>query len=352
MNHGTRHPATIRDVARAAGVSLGAASQALNNRPGVSEELREKVRRAAEQLNYSRYHAARKILGSGTRTLAFICFRLHGWPSPQDIFLSPILMSMAETARSHNHLFQLQVFDQMDRSHRQQAIRDFLESSLCDGYVLYVFSQLNEIDVLELNEIGVPYVVMGKAPSLMDTWCAHVDNRRGGYEATAHLIKLGRRRIAFISGPGDSLDSLNRLRGYREALEEHGVAFDPRLIGRGDYAVEEGYRAMRQILAAGGERPDGVFGADDRIAQGAVRALADAGIRVPDEVAVIGFDDSVAAVCSQPSLTTMHQPLYDLGKATVDLLVERIGNPGAPARQVCLQPTLVIRQSCPPGRGD
>ena len=346
VNNKKKRSATIRDVARQAGVSLGAASQALNNRPGVSEELRERVRRAARELGYSRYQAARKILGSGTRTLAFICFRLRGWPSPQDVFLSPILMAMAEAARAHDHLFHLQVFEDLDRNHRQQAIKEFLESSLCDGYVLYIFSQLTEIDVLELNEIGVPYVVMGKAPSLIEACCVYVDNRRGGYEAAEHLIKLGRRRIAFLSGPADSLDSLNRLRGYREALQDHDVPFDPRLIARGDYSVEEGYRAMLRLLDGEDMPMDGVFCADDRIAQGVVRALRERGLGVPGDVSVIGFDDSVAAVCSDPRLTTMRQPLYDLGKSTIDLLIERIRHPEVEPRQIRLTAELIVRDSC------
>lgn len=334
--------ATIREVARLAGVSLGSASAALNGLPGVSEDTRRRVDDAARQLNYRLVPAS----GGRSRMMAFICFRHTGWPSPQDMFLSPILLSMAEATRKNKHVFQFHIFDPMQRQERQRAIADFARESLCDGYVLYVFSELNEIDVMELNEIGLPYVVLGDSPKLIEADCVYVDNLRGGYAATEHLIHAGRKRIAFISGPADSIDSLHRFRGYREALAAHRLDFDRRLAEVGDYAVEEGYRRLHAILDRLEVPPDGLFCADDRIGQGAIKALKERGLRVPEDVSVMGYDDSLAALCSDPPLSTMRQPLSLLGAGAIDLLAGRLADPHGQRSRVVLLPELVIRDSC------
>lgn len=338
----TKRRTTLRDVAKEAGVSLGSASAALNGLPGVSEETRQRVKEAARRLNYKLAHTSQ----GRARMLAFICFRKNDWPTPEDMFLSPIIMAMAEATRRHKHVFQFHIFDAMPRHERQQAIAEFAREGLCDGYVLFVFSELNEIDVVELNEIGLPYVILGESPKLIEADCVYVDNRRGGYDATDYLIRNGRRRLAFLSGPPDSLDSLNRFRGYREALAAHGIDFDSRLFEVGNYSVEEGYRAMQSILARVDSPPDGIFCADDRIGQGAVKALKDHGLRVPEDVSVIGFDDSIAAICSVPPLTTMRQPLDSLGASAINLLAERLKDPMGEKKRIVLTPELIVRESC------
>jgi LacI family transcriptional regulator len=170
-----------------------------------------------------------------------------------------------------------------------------------------------------------------------------VDNEMGAQTAVTHLVRLGRRRIALIAGPSTSLAAEDRTRGYRKALHERMVRVDDALISHGDFTETSGYEGMQRLLP---HEPDAVFVASDTMALGALRALRETGKRVPDEVALIGFDDTPQAVTASPSLTTIRQPIQQTGVLAVEMLIDILENGGDPPRRIILPTELVIRTSC------
>jgi LacI family transcriptional regulator len=182
-----------------------------------------------------------------------------------------------------------------------------------------------------------------------------VENREGARQAVAHLLALGHRRVATITGPLHMAVALDRRDGYKQALLEAGLAVDPALIARGDFTQEGGYRAMSQLLSLP-QPPTAVFVASDAMAIGALRAAREAGRAVPGDVAVVGFDDLPSAAFASPPLSTVHQPIYDLGATAANLLADRLdGAEQSSPVHICLPTRLVVRQSCgggPPAASD
>jgi LacI family transcriptional regulator len=173
-----------------------------------------------------------------------------------------------------------------------------------------------------------------------------VDNLTGAHTAVTHLVRLGRRRIALITGPSGSLAAEDRKRGYLNALVERRLLVDEGLIIHGDFTEDSSYRAMERLLA---KEPDAIFVASDSMALGAMRALREVGKRVPEEVAVVGFDDLPQAVTADPPLTTIRQPIQRAGVLAVEMLIDILENGMGPARRIILPTELVIRASCGSG---
>ncbi len=252
---------------------------------------------------------------------------------------------MAGRARQLGYSFQFHAFAPTGKRNRRKSIRDLVRDTCCAGLVIYVFSRYDDITGTEPTGIPCPCVALGDIPESVGIDCICVDNRAGGFAATEHLIGIGRRRIGFISGPADSIDSTQRFRGFHEALLLHGLALDERLVQAADFTIETGYAATEAMLQASSDAPDGIFCANDRIARGAIGALRDAGLRVPVDVSLVGFDDTIADA-ADPALTTVRQPLVPLGERTIDVLAGRIMDPKRRPGRLALAPELVIRDSC------
>jgi len=169
------------------------------------------------------------------------------------------------------------------------------------------------------------------------------DNIGGAREAVTHLLRLGRTRVATITGPQNMIAGADRLAGYLAALRDRAMVSEPGLIAEGDFTEAGGYRAMQQLLP---HRPDAVFAASDMMAVGALRALREAGLRVSEDVAIVGFDDLPQAARTEPPLTTVRQPTYRLGTTTVDALLDLIEYPDSSPRRIVLPTELVVRASC------
>jgi LacI family transcriptional regulator len=177
----------------------------------------------------------------------------------------------------------------------------------------------------------------------MDVNYLDVDNAQASREATLHLLRLGRNRIATISGPHDQIAGYDRMRGYQMALQDRGKTILPELVAEGDFTEAGGYTAMRRLIPM---KPEAVFAASDMTAIGALRALHEANLRVPDDVALIGFDDIPAAAKADPPLTTMRQPIRSMGMVAVETLIDIIAHPRSDTRHIVLTTELVIRASC------
>ena len=223
----------------------------------------------------------------------------------------------------------------------RRMIRQILHGGLLDGVV--VSSMLMEDPIVQsLHETKKPFIVGGRPPKL-DVNYLDVDNTTGGREATLHLLRLGHKRIATITGPQDMIAGYDRFEGYRKALAERGVVFQPELVAESDFSESGGYAAMRRLLP---HHPTAIFVASDMMAEGAMRALRDAGMRVPQDVAVVGYDDMPKASRTTPPLTTIRQPTNRMGSLAVNSLIDIIQNPGSHKRHIVLPVELVIRESC------
>jgi DNA-binding LacI/PurR family transcriptional regulator len=329
---------TLEEVAAAAGVSRATVSRVVNRSPKVSDEAREAVEHAIARLGYVPNRAARSLVTRRSDSVALVV------PEPDTLFFSDpffarivrgISGALAETE------FQLVLISGLAPAGRERLER-YLLSGHADGVLLI---SLHGEDPLPrtLLEAGVPLVQMGR-PAGIATSYVDADNEGGAHQAVEYLLERGRRTIATIAGPDDMAAGIDRVAGYRAALAEAGLEADPALVERGDFTQESGERAMAALLE---RRPglDAVFAASDLMAAGALPVLAAAGKRVPQDVALVGFDDSVTARLTDPPLTTVRQPIEEMGRELARMLLDQIlsRDPGPQTLVLCTE--LVERGS-------
>lgn len=342
---GRKKRVTSRDVARLAGVSRTTVSLVLNNTPnaGISPETRRRVLEAARQLNYHPNAAARSLVSQRAMTLGLVLCQ-----SPEqvfaDLFLPQVLQGISTVTQPAGYRILLEtVTDAQDNGYAALA-----HEKRIDGFILSG-PRSDDQALLTLHAEGFPIVLLGQLPGT-DIPFVDVDTVQAAYSAVEHLIALGHRRIALITNaPLDYTASQARLEGYRRALKDHGLPFDPDLVAYGAFREETGQRAMTHLLSRH-PLPTAVFAASDAIALGAMVAIRRQGLHIPDDIALVGFDDVPLAGYVNPPLTTVRLPAYDLGKQAARLLVDLVEGHNPQATQVLLETTLVVRASC--GGGD
>ncbi|MFF7291247.1 LacI family DNA-binding transcriptional regulator [Microbacterium sp. NPDC008134] len=326
--------ATIEEVAAAAGVSRSTVSRVVNGSTSVSPEALAAVHDAIERLNYVPNRAARSLASRQTHAIALIVpedtTRFFGDP-----FFAAIVAGITGTLRSSDYLLNLLIAsdDPGDK------MTGFVRNGGVDGALL-VSHHTSDAFIDRIAD-AVPVVYGGRPVRTRETdYVVDVDNVAGAREAVRRLVDIGRTRIATISGPLTMLSSIDRVQGFREALADAGLT--PFAEEEGDYSEASGADAARRILAAG--RPDAIFVASDLMARGALTALRASGIRVPDDIALVGFDDSSVALSCDPQLTTMRQPMYAQGEAMAQVLLSRLAGE-EPPRTTILPTELVVRAS-------
>ncbi|MDA8372323.1 MAG: LacI family DNA-binding transcriptional regulator [Nocardiopsaceae bacterium] len=338
--NGGRRP-TLEMVALRAGVGRGTVSRVINGSDQVSPATRAAVQNAIAELGYVPNHAARTLVTRRTDTIALVVSepdeRLFAQP-----FFADIVRGVSAVLNEREQQLLLATSRSADEHDR---LGDYLTGHHVDGVLLV---SLHRDDPLpdRLAEAGVPCVIGGR-PQWQTRYPIHyvdIDNIGGAYMATRRLIQTGRRRIATVAGPHDMVAGEDRLEGYRKALRDSGRAAPGELIARGDFSFESGEAAMRRLLAAVPDL-DGLFVASDPMALAAIRTLRDVGLRVPDDVAVIGYDDSSFASHSDPPLTTVHQPTERMGAEMVRVLIDTVVPKAAGSSRLILDPHLVIRES-------
>ncbi|MDA0567349.1 LacI family transcriptional regulator [Streptomonospora sp. S1-112] len=338
--NGGRRP-TLEMVAMRAGVGRGTVSRVINGSDQVSPATREAVRTAIAELGYVPNHAARTLVTRRTDTVAFVIAE-----SDDRLFAQPFFAQIVRGVSSALNEMGLQLLLTTVRSAQEyERLGDYLTAHHVDGVLLV---SLHADDPLpdRLVEAGVPFVIGGR-PSWQTRHPVHsvdVDNVGGAHTATRRLIETGRRRIATVAGPPDMVAGADRLEGYHQALREAGLPPAPELVARGDFSYESGESAMRRVLEAAPD-VDAVFVASDPMALAVLRVLRAAGRRIPDDVAVIGYDDSPFAPHSDPPLTSVHQPTERMGREMARILAD-IAIPGtADHTERMLDTHLVIRES-------
>jgi DNA-binding LacI/PurR family transcriptional regulator len=242
-------------------------------------------------------------------------------------------------AANQNHLT-LALFIFHSAQEGREKFKNILTTGLLDGLIITA-DRKDDYYLTTLREYDMPFVLIGRLRNTENYSSIDTDNFGGGYMATKHLIDLGYRRIGTVSST-QNFSGEARYEGYCRALEEHNIPFDERLVAFGDYSLDSGYKGTQKIIAA---KPDAIFTASDTMALGAIRALREAGLKVPDDVAVVGYDDLPPAVQSHPPLTTIQQPIEETGRLAIETLIKLIDNRNLPPQRVILPNKLIVRAS-------
>jgi len=295
--------ATIKDVAKRAGVAISTASYALNGHDKIKGATRERVLQAAKELNYRKNGLAMDLKMSKTNTIALILSDLIG------PFYSELIRGVQELVLEKGY----DLIVCSSYGDESSTAAKFLRETRVDGVILLAHNIKSDF-IRESAREGFPIIVLDRHltdnPHIVSI---NVNNHEGAYEATNYLIKKGKSSIAFISGPKNSTDSQDRLAGYRQGLEDRGLTYYSKWTINGKFTQEGGYQATK-ILINQGEIPEAIFYANDEMAIGGLEALKDNNISVPEEISIIGFDDIQIASYLHPPLTTMRQPKYEVGK--------------------------------------
>lgn len=330
----------IRDVAQRAGVSISTVSRVLNNTDyPVKPETRVRVLKAIEELKFRPNDMARGLLMKKSRTIGLVV------PDISNPYYPELSLGIEATASEHGYSV---IFCNTSRKvEKLGQYVDVLLQKRADGIII-AGGGTQSVQVSQvLSDFDVCVALVGRHnlpfPSVQ------VDNFEAARGATVHLLELGHRGISFLSGPPRLTSVQDRLAGYRAALKEHGIESDDKLYHEGDFGAESGYEGAKAILQ-GGDRPTAIFASNDRMAVGALAAAADLGLNVPEDVSVIGFDDTVLASQIRPALTTVAVPAYDMGATTMQLLLKLLAGEECP-QTVWLPTRLVIRQSSGPPPG-
>jgi DNA-binding LacI/PurR family transcriptional regulator len=334
---------TLEEVARLAGVSRATASRVFTANPRVSDDARRAVERAAGELGYVPNWAARSLVTGRSDSVGVVI------PEPTgrlfaDPFFPRLVRGIGEVLTAHRLQLVLFVPQSSDDENR---LEKYLAGRHVDAVLLV---SLHGSDPLpgRLQERGIPVVVGGRPLERSDLSFVDIDNQAGGRSATEHLVAEGRRRIAHIAGPLDMPAGFDRLQGYRAALA--GAGLEGELVEHGDFGRETGETAMERLLARDPQL-DAVFVASDLMAAGALRALQAAGRSVPADVALIGFDDSPIATSTLPQLSSVRQPIEEMGREMARLVLRLSGATKPVPRQVVLGTELALRASSGGERG-
>lgn len=333
---------TIKDVAQHAQVSVTTVSHVINGTRFVSEAARERVQQAIAALNYVPSALARSLKSSRTHTVGMMI------PNNSNPYFAEIIRGIEDACFEAG--FNVILCNSDDDPLKQSQYVRVLSEKQVDG--LIVVSSGGDTELIEtLRSAGMPQVVVDREIGDLAADLVEVHHELGGYLATRHLLELGHRRIACIAGPQALSPARQRVQGYQRALHEAGVKMNDRLLRSADFTSAGGHAAMASLLAAR-QRPSAVFASNDLMAIGAICAAAEAQLRIPEDLSVIGFDDIALAAYSNPPLTTIAQPKHQTGALAARLLMERIAQRDKPLRREILQPSLCLRRSTAPVRKD
>jgi LacI family transcriptional regulator len=328
--------ATIREIARAAGVSIATVSRVINGRPDVSPQTREAVLRVVREHGFSTNRTARALSGGRTGLVGVTL------PIVEAAYFAVIASGTAEALYEHD--MRLVLCPTLHQHEREVTLLDRLMHGTTDGAVLMLPEESNA-ELRALQETGYPFVVVDPRVQLDEGIPAvSAANASGARAATQHLLSLGHRRIGAITGPSDWMASTERLNGYRSALAAAGVLPTAELVIDSDFSIESGEAAAGPLLDLP-ERPTAIFGFNDNVAIGALRAAAAHGLCVPDDLSVVGFDDSEQSGLVTPALTTVRQPLAEMGRMAVSLLLRLLDRQRVEAMSIELATRLVVRES-------
>lgn len=333
--------ATIVDVAKLAGVSTATVSRVINDTGKVKTATRRKVLNAINQLHFSPNISAQVLQTKQTKTIGMI------FPDASSIYFSEIIRGII--GHTNKHGFQIVIGSAHDEEEELKTASRFLNGRTVDGLVMMAPSLTNEeLFALPINH-NTPIVFISVPPVKAGTTSVVLDNFNSAIKMTQHLINLGHQRIAFIHGSPHNYDSKRRYAGYLQALSEAGIPKSSLLEVAGNFTEDSGYKACRQLLEKE-IRPTAIFAANDAMAIGAIEAARDSGLKVPDDIAIVGFDDISTSQYITPALTTVRVPLFKMGQLVGKTLLQKINadmsEELAVAERIVIPLEIIIRESC------
>lgn len=331
---------SIKDIAKAAGVSHSTVSRALSNSPLVSAGTKERIQQLAREMAYSPDAQARSLVMGRTLTIGVVVTTIT------DPFIAEIVQSIEDTA--HQRGYTVVLASSQSEPEREMAAVEILHSKRVDG-VIVTSSRVGAYYQGHLDRLKVPVVLVNSHSEQRGayTFSINVNNQHGGRAATRHLIDLGHRRIAYVSGAPDHSDDLARLAGYRQALQGAGIDPDPVLVVPGTGQADGGEQALPALVAPS-DRATAVFCYNDMTAVGLLKAARESGLAIPQDLAVVGFDDIPLASYVVPSLTTVAQPKRQMGQQATEMVLQLLldgGQVGGAVSNVSVQGKLIIRES-------
>jgi LacI family transcriptional regulator len=333
--------ATIRDIAGAAGVSIATVSRVLNGRPDVSPVTREAVLRVVRERGFSMNRNARALSAGRTGLIGVTVPVVHVE------YFSRILGGASEALYEHD--MRIVLCPTMHERDREVTLLERLLQGTTDGALLLLTKESNDA-LKALDAQGYPFVVLDPRHPVEGRPVVSAAHWAGAKAATEHLLSLGHRRIGAIAGPHGWVASVDRLDGYHTALAGAGVLADPDLIAKGNFTRESGHAAASQLLSLA-EPPTAIFALNDEMAVGAMQAAEERGLRLPADLSIVGFDDVEKAQIVRPALTTVRQPLAEMGRMAESLLTRLLERQPIEAMRVELATKLIVRESTAPPRG-
>jgi len=325
----------MKDVAKLAKVSDATVSRVFSDPDAVSDKTKQIVLDAADELNYELNVLARNLRKMKTEIIMVIL------PDISNPFFSKIVRGIESVAMENN--YKILLGDTKNDLVLEKEYLKNLDQKYADG-VISLTARIDSKLIREISEkynmvLACEYIDEASVPTVS------IDNVEGAYKATKHLINLGHKRIAHISGPKNVILSQDRLKGYKKALSDHNIKIDGDLINEGDFGYKSGYKNMSKLLKLD-KAPTAVFADSDQMAIGAIKAIKSHGLKVPDDFAVVGFDNIEIASIYEPSLTTVCQPMYEIGVKAMQLLLDILEKKERENIKIKLESKLIIRDSC------
>ncbi len=333
-----KKPASLIDVARRAKVNISTVSRTINQTGKIGAATQERVLKAMRELGYKPNRVARRLrtVDSSSHLLGLII------PNIQNIFFADLARGVEDVAYKSNYAVLLCNYDEDEA--KERFYLDVMQAESVDGIIL---PPIHEDDpaVLQVVRNGIPVVCVDRSLSSGNLDKVEVDNHTGAFKAVEHLIAQGHKRIGLIGGPADSSTGRERLRGYKDAHAQAGLPVKAELIRFGDFKQESGQTLAHELLSLS-DPPSALFACNGLMTAGALEAISARGLRIPKQIAIVGFDELPLSSVFNPPLTVVRQPAYEVGKYAAELLLKRIEDGKRPATSLKLMPELIVRKSC------
>ena len=331
---------TLEDIAQISGVSRSTVSRVVNGDEKVSADTRKRVLDVIQAHNFQPNMAARRLAAGRTNVIGLV-IPTGGGNIFNDPYFSRLIQGISSECNLREYSLMLWL---AEPEFEQRMIRQVISNGVVDGVVVSS-NMINDPIITSLQNSRMPFTLIGHHPSVPAS-SIDIDNVQAAFLAANHFFHCStpRQRIATITGPQNTIAGSDRLEGYRRALKANGHEIDRTLIAEGNFSENSGYRAMKQLLAT--SRPDAVFAASDMMAAGAYKAIREEGYQIPEEIAVIGCDDVSIAAQLTPALTTIRQPIQNIGEQAVQVLINELQQTHTQPSHTIIQPELILRGSC------